>query len=166
MSKKEYQYRFGGPFNWIIAIGALILVFYIFTQLIKILWWLAAMLMPVLLIATFIINRSVLFNYVKMIRNLYKKNTTTGIIATVLSVIASPLVILGLFGQAMVLRKINKVNPQQQKADKNKFGEYIEYEEVNEQFKNLLNEVPREKPRIELRQPPKEDPNPYDELWK
>ena len=148
MSKKEYQYRFGGPFNWIIAIGALILVFYIFTQLVKILWWLAAMLMPVLLIATFIINRSVLFNFVKMIRNLYKKNPTTGIIATIISLIASPLVILGLFGQAMVLRKMDKTTPRQKKEEKNKFGEYIEYEEVQEQFNNLLNEVPKEKSNI------------------
>ena len=65
MSNKNYQYRFGGPFNWIIAIIAIFLVIFLVTQLVKILWWLAAALMPILLVATLIINRNVVFDFVK-----------------------------------------------------------------------------------------------------
>jgi uncharacterized membrane protein YfhO len=167
MSDKNYQYRFGGPFNWIIAIVAIILVFFLISQLVKILWWLAAALMPILLIATLIINRSVVFDFVKSIRNLYKRSLGAGVVATALTVIGSPFVVLFLFGKAMLVRKIDKFKKEAEVENENKFGEYIQYEEVDS-FTKLLNEQKKQeqKVRIEI-DPPKNDKtnNPYDKLW-
>ena len=64
--------------------------------------------MPVLLIATFIMDRSLIINYAKRIGKIYKANKTTGLIAGGLSVLGSPLIILFLFGQAMLFRKVKK----------------------------------------------------------
>lgn len=170
MARRQSQYRFGGPFNLIIALLGFILVFYLFSMLMRLAWTLALWLMPVLLIATFIINRELIFNYVRGIRNLYKRNKTMGIIAGGLSILGSPLVTLFLFGQAMLLRKVDKAQAKEQEKKNAKFGEYIEYEELNN-FTNLLNEKTRrkEQPRIEIRETPKRqskrDDNPYDSLW-
>jgi uncharacterized membrane protein YfhO len=167
MSDKNYQYRFGGPFNWIIAIVAIILVFFLISQLVKILWWLAAALMPILLIATLIINRSVVFDFVKSIRNLYKRSLATGAIATVLTVIGSPFVVLFLFGKAMLVRKIDKFKKEAEVENENKFGEYIQYEEVDS-FTKLLNEQKKQEQKIRIEiDPSKNDKtnNPYDKLW-
>ncbi|MGB0861631.1 MAG: hypothetical protein ACPG19_08985 [Saprospiraceae bacterium] len=167
MSNKNYQYRFGGPFNWIIAIVAIFVVIFLVTQLVKILWWLAAALMPILLIATLIINRNVVFDFVKSIRNLYKKSLPTGIIATVLTVVGFPFVTLFLFGKAMLFRKIDKIKKEAETENENKFGEYIEYEEVDS-FTKLLNEQKKQERKIRIDiDPPKEDRNnnPYNKLW-
>ena len=167
MSNKNYQYRFGGPLNWIIAIVAIMLVFFLITQLVKILWWLAAALMPILLIATLIINRNVVFDFVKSIGRLYKTNLPMGIIATILTVVGSPFVVLFLFGKAMLVRKIDKFKKEAEVENENKFGEYIQYEEVDS-FTKLLNEQKKQEQKIRIEiDPPKEDRNnnPYDKLW-
>lgn len=167
MSNRNYQYKFGGPFNWIIAIVAIVLVLFLITQLVKILWWLAAALMPILLIATLIINRNVVFDFVKSIGNLYKTSILTGIIVTVLTVVAFPFVTLFLFGKAMLFRKIDKFKKEAEAENENKFGEYIQYEEVDS-FTKLLNEQKKQEQKIRIEiDPPKEDKtnNPYDKLW-
>jgi ABC-type multidrug transport system fused ATPase/permease subunit len=169
--QRNSQYRFGGSFSLIIGLLVFFLIFYIFTMAIKFLWQLALILMPVLLIATFIINRSLIINYVKNIGNIYKRNKTNGLIAGGLSIIGSPLVTLFLFGQAMLFRKINTAKTKEQEANNSKFGEYIDYEEVDTSFRRLINEQPKQKKTIEIieskekKQPKKEEDNPYDALW-
>lgn len=170
--QQQYQYRFGGPLNLIIALLGLALVFYLFSMLMRLAWTLALWMMPVLLIATFVMNRGIIINYLRGIGKLYKRNKTMGLVAGGLSVIGSPLVTLFLFGQAMLMRRVKQSQDKQQQAKNSKFGEYIEYEELDSSFNNLLRENPRRKepkPRIEIRETPKEQPkkddNPYDSLW-
>jgi len=162
--QKNYQYRFGGPFNLIIAVGALFLIFFIASRIISWLWQLAFFLMPFLLIATFLINRKIITGYFGMIRNLYKRNKTTGIVAGVLSVIASPLLSVIFFGQAMTQRRLKKEQTKAGQETTNKFGEYIEYEDLSTTLN--LNDAPKRKTKVEPEQPPKENnSNPYDSLW-
>lgn len=165
MSKqKNYQYRFGGPFNLIIAVVALFLVFFILSRIVSWLWQLALFAMPFLLIATFFMNRKIITGYIGTIRNLYKRNTTTGIIATVLSVVASPLLSVIFFGQAMFQRRLKKEQTKAANEQQNKFGEYIDYEELDAKLN--LNEPPRRKAKVDKKTPPtEENKNPYDSLW-
>ena len=170
--QQQYQYRFGGPLNLIIALIGFALVFYLFSMLMRLAWTLALWLMPVLLIATFIINRGLIINYVRNIGKIFKRNRTLGLIAGGLSIIGSPIVTLFLFGQAMLMRKVKQAEDKQQQQKNSKFGEYIEYEELNSSFNNLLREEPKKRkqqPRIEIRETPKQQPrqedNPYDSLW-
>jgi small-conductance mechanosensitive channel len=166
MSKqKNVQYRFGGPFNLIIAVVALFLVFFILSRIVSWLWQLALFAMPFLLIATFFMNRRIITGYIGTIRKLYKRNSTTGIIATVLSVIASPLLSVIFFGQAMFQRRLKKEQQKTTQEQQNKFGEYIDYEELDTTLN--LNEPPRRKTKVEKETPPpkEENKNPYDSLW-
>lgn len=169
MQRNNSQFRIGG-FNVIIALLVFFLIFFLFSMVVKFLWQLALILMPVLLIATFIMDRSLIINYVKRIGKIYKANKTTGLIAGGLSVLGSPLIILFLFGQAMLFRKVKKASAKQEQEQTSKFGEYIDYEEVDDSFKRLINERPKRQNPIEIREVPKEEPkkrddNPYDSLW-
>ena len=184
MTNRTSQYRMGSPFNWIVALVAIFLVFFIITRLVQFIWWLAFVTMPVLLIATFIIDRQVIFNFFKMIRGLYKRSVATGVIATILTAIGSPFVTLFLFGQAMFKRRLKKAEQQAFQEQQNKFGEYIEFEEVPNT--RLINERRKTATRIRVEReertertenntnrtqrqqnPPRDNQenNPYDKLW-
>lgn len=175
MENRQSQLRFGGPVNLIIAVLGFFLVFYLFSLLMRMLWWLALVLMPVLLIATFFINKSVITNYVGSIGRLFKRNKVGGLVAGGLSIIGLPFVSVFLFGKAMLYKKMDEINNQQQNGGNrgnNKFDDYIEYEEIDTSFSKLLNERPEPKTKtpIEIRtikteKPPKKDDNPYDSLW-
>ena len=170
MQRKNSQFRIGGV-NIIISILVFFLIFYLFSMAVKFLWQLALLLMPILLIATFIMDRNLLINYGKRIHKIYKANKTSGLIAGGLSVLGSPLVILFLFGQAMLFRKVKKATAQHEEKNSSKFGEYVDYEEIDTSFQRLINERPKQrKEPIEIKQVPKEkrskkDDNPYDSLW-
>ena len=169
MQRNNSQFRIGG-LNIIIAILVFFFIFYLFSMAVKFLWQLALILMPVLLIATFIMDRNLLINYGKRIGKIYKANKTSGLIAGGLSVLGSPLVILFLFGQAILFRKFKKATAKHEEQNTSKFGEYVDYEEVDTTFKRLINERPKSQNPIEIREIPKDKPrskdnNPYDSLW-
>jgi len=169
MQRNNSQFRISG-LNIVIALLAFFFIFYLFSMAVKFLWQLAFLLMPVLLIATFFLDRSSITNYIKRIGKIYKANKTTGLIAGGLSVLGSPLITLFLFGKAMLFRKFKKASEKQQGEQTSKFGEYIDYEEVDTSFKRLINERPKRQEPIEIKETPKERPskkdnNPYDSLW-
>ena len=104
---------------------ALIAVFFIARAIFSLLY-LAA---PLLIIAAAIIDYTVIINYVKMIGKLVKRSPIMGIAAGALSVFFYPVVFLFLFGQAMLYRKVNKI---QKEAKQQRENEYIEYEEIKD----------------------------------
>ena len=73
MQRNNSQFRIGG-LNIIISILVFFFIFYLFSMAVKFLWQLALILMPVLLIATFIMDRNLLINYGKRIGKIYKAN--------------------------------------------------------------------------------------------
>ena len=64
-----------------------------------------------------------------MIGKLVKRSPIMGIAAGALSVFFYPVVFLFLFGQAMLYRKVNKI---QKEAKQQRENEYIEYEEIKD----------------------------------
>lgn len=164
MTNRRFQYRSSGfnPFNFII--GALILFFilWLITRLVQFIWWLALIAMPVLLIATFVINRQVIFNFVRSLRRNYQRSTTLGVFTTVLSIIGLPFVTLFLFGQAMLLRRVQKAQEAAQAGEEGRDSEYIAFEEVDSI--PLLD--PRNAPPSPRREDDQEDEDPYATLWK
>ena len=169
MQRKNSQSRIGG-LNIIIAILVFFSIFYLFSMAVSFIWKVALFLMPVLLVATFIMDRSLIINYVKRIGKIFKANKTSGLIAGGLSALGSPLIILFLFGQAMLFRKVKKATAKQEDQNTSKFGEYVDYEEIDTSFQRLINESPKPQEPIEIKEVPKEKPrkkdnNPYDSLW-
>lgn len=119
----QYKANFRGWQGMFFFAIALIAVFFIARAIFTLLYWAA----PVLLIAAAIIDYTVIINYVKMIGKLVKRSPIMGIAAGALSVFFYPVVFLFLFGQAMLYRKVNKI---QKEAKKQRDSEYIEYEEI------------------------------------
>ncbi len=99
-----------------------------------------------LLIPTAIIDHKVITGYFKWLGRLTKKNTGAGLAGIVLSALGYPFVTLFLFGKALFKRKIKQVEKEVQKQ---KDGEFVDYEELPE-------ESPLELP--EIKTPQKETP--------
>lgn len=165
--KREYSFggfRPGGgksPFNLgslLIAVVALIMLFVIARFVLRLLYFIA----PFLLIATAIIDYRVVTGYISWLVGMVKKNTLLGIGAIVLSVIGFPIVTVGLFGKALLNRKVRQIQKEkEQEMIRPEIGEYVEFEEVKKEKTMRLPEIER---REEPRRSNKD--NEYDQFFK
>ena len=87
---------------------------------------------PAFLIGALIINYRVVWGYVKWLFSSLKRNPVFGIIAIVLSVLGIPFVSVFLFMRALATRGM-----EQDTTSVVKTGDYIPYEEVEEDFLDL-----------------------------
>ena len=136
--------QFRGWQSLLVTAGVLILLYFVAKAIFNVLYFLA---IP-LLIATLIIKRQVILNFFKTIGGLFKRSPVLGIGAGLLSAFFYPVVIGFLFVQAMMHRKVDKI---QGDIEAQKEGEYVEYEEMNHEVdtENLLEELNREKREAE-----------------
>ena len=129
--------------NPIIAVlviaGFFFLALWIARGMIRILTLLA----PVMIIAAAIINYRVILGYGKWLFNTLKENPIFGILAIIFSIVGFPLVSAYLLFKAISTKK-EKSEVKRLKAK----GEYINYEELDEDFLDL-SDVKRQKKDIE-----------------
>lgn len=151
--RKKSGINLTSPITWVIGVVAIILIFVVISKIIKLLWWIVGAAMPILLILTFIIDRSVIVNYINRIRKLFKTNRNIGIVVSILSVLGFPFVVLFLFLQALSIRNAKKQETQAFKSSAAPKGEYIEFEELDSQ-KLDLNNPPKEKKYSSDEEPP------------
>lgn len=138
-------------------------------MLIKGLFALASWAMPILAIATLIIDYKVYVTFGKFLVELFKKNVIMGLAGVVLTFVAFPFVILYLFSKAIIKKyamKSIKDNPIFKERNKdgsyNSDEEYIDYEEVDEEPGNMTRiELPPVEPKAK-----KEEKNPFDDYFK
>jgi hypothetical protein len=116
--------QFKGWQSLIVMAIVMVLLFVIARVFLKILYFVA----PLLIIATAIINYKVILGYFKNIGKLFKRSPLLGVGAGVLSAVFYPVVTAFLFVQALLYRKVDKI--QQEQAGP-QIGEYVEYEEVD-----------------------------------
>ncbi len=142
---------------------AVMAIIFIAKSIFTILSWL----MPVLLIATLIIDHKVVINYGKWIGGLLKNNLPYGIGAVLFTFFASPVVAVYLFGKAMLKRQVRKM---QTTVEEKQRGETTDYEEVIEEddfefdLKDEEEIIPLEIPKT-TRRIRQEDKNSYDDLF-
>ena len=127
-------------------IGLLSSVFFIVLAFyaLKGLFWVLAYLSPVLLIATLIMDSSVVTDYLKTLWNLLKTTPFFGILCCGLSVFALPVIVFYLFGKMMLKRQTKKFQERFEARYNNTSNfqntdnqGFTTYEEVND---NLLSE--------------------------
>lgn len=87
---------------------------------------------PVFLVGALILDYKVVLGYVKWLFNSLKSNPVFGIVATVLTVLGIPFVSVFLFLRALASRGMDPGV-----AVKNTQGDYIPYEEVEDDFLDL-----------------------------
>ncbi|PSR10387.1 MAG: hypothetical protein DA408_17640 [Bacteroidetes bacterium] len=158
----QQEYRFGSnnnsnsPFSGLVGVLVAVLffvgLFYFMQFLFKILW----LVMPVVVIATAIIDHKVILGYFGWLGRMFRSNWVAGLAVTALTMIGAPVVAVFLLGKALLKKKIKTV---QDDAERQEQGEFVEYEEIDSEFLNLPPLEPR-KPT-----PPKEN-NGYDDMFK
>lgn len=131
----------GTIISLLVFAAVLVILYYLF----KMFYWLAALAMPVLLIATLIINYRVISRFFLMLWSLIKSRPVLGILAAIFSVLLSPIVVVILFVQALFLRKVARV---QQRMEEKKYGEWADFEIIEED--NTLKNATKKKETIRL----------------
>ncbi len=152
--RKTANFRFDSIASLLLLIAFFVALFFILRGVFIVLTYAA----PVLLIAAFIIDRSVVINYVKWLGGLVKSNPLMGVAAIILSLVGYVIVFPYLFLKAIFKKKIKDV---QKKHEREQQGELIDFEEI-ESKPNL--DEPLELPRMERRKP-QEKRSEYDQLF-
>lgn len=127
------------PVNTIISLIMLVivfmLIFFVARGVFRLLTWLA----PFLFIATLILDYRVVLNYGKYLYRTLNRNAFWGIVMTFLTIIGFPLVIAFLFGKALLFKRVEKAEKDMEDDVK---GEYIPYEEVEEDKEDEFLDLP------------------------
>lgn len=120
----------GNPIgNWIgIIMIAVVLIglFIVGRAIFNMLYFIA----PLLLIATLVIDYKVVLSYIKQLGGLFAKNPLYGIGATALTFFFYPIVFVVLLFRAFTGKKISQF---QANAEEERQGEFVEYEELDEE---------------------------------
>ncbi len=148
---------FGG-FAGLMSLAVFMLIaFFLFKGIFWILSWAA----PVLLIATLVMDYTVVTDFVKFLMKLLKDNPLFGVVAIILSLVAYPFTAGFLFFRAMMRRTMNKMQQPKQEtfADGKSVNDvddegYADYEEIET----------LELPEIEVQKAKGRD-NDYDQMF-
>ena len=147
------------PFSSIFSILTMVLIFvglfFIARSIFTILAWVA----PFLIIATIFIDHKVIVSYGKWLLNLLRKDILVGIGGILLTIFGFPIIAGFLFGKALLYRKMKKMN---QDFEEETAGEFLEYEEIEEDFSTPL-ELPTFEKEVQKKEMKKN--NDYEQLF-
>lgn len=158
----QRSYQFGGnnnksPFQGIVGIVVGILFFFALFYFVQILFKILWFLLPVIVIATAVIDYKVILGYFGWIGKLFKNNALAGVAMSALTIIGAPVVALVLLGRALLRKKIKDV---QTEVEQRQNGEFVEYEELDSETMDL----PPLDPPLRADPPPKKDTG-YEDMF-
>lgn len=133
----------------IVGVIMMVMIFLAFIYLSQLVIKLLYFVTPVLLIITLIWDHRVVLGYLRWIADLVKRNPLMGIGAILLTLIGYPFVTLFLFMKAFLRRKVRQL---EKEAERQREGEYVDFEEIEE-----VEEKPMELPELEKKKPPKKE---------
>lgn len=149
--RKTSGFRVDGITGVLILVAFLVAMYFIVKGMLIVL----AIAAPLMLIATLIIDRSVVINYIKWIGSTLKSNPLLGIGAILFTIFGYMLVFPFLFGKALLKKKFNQAKQQYESRTQ---GELVDFEEIE-------SKPSREKP-LELPQLKKQGKGgEYDQLF-
>ena len=130
INRNPFNNRRNNPAGFITAVviglTVLVVLFFLARFIFNILYYLS----PLFLIATLFFDRTVIVNYLKWIRNLYRKDLVIGVGATILSVFGFPILSTFLLGKALFKRQVREVAKRSQTFRE---GKLIDYEVIDEE---------------------------------
>ncbi len=160
---------FGSIFSLLMIVAVLVLLIFMVTGFIKLLYLIA----PLLLIATLLINYRLVADYVMGVFETFRTDIPMGIVKVLFSVFCYPFVIGWLFAKAMFYRKVTKLQKDLEQqmgtlTETHKTAQFTEYEEISSDLNT--DEKPEKAPEkpIIIELPPKQDPlrDDFDQLFK
>jgi hypothetical protein len=147
------------------TIGGILIGIVVLYVLFSIVGWIISLLYEysfLVLIASLIIDYKVALSYVKGIKGLFQRNWVYGLLASVASVAFYPFVFLYFLGMALFKKKVKQVR---EEADVRRNGQWVDYEEVQQEpteMDTTYEELPPP-PEPQLRR--RDEPG-YDEYFK
>lgn len=120
-SGKSYWERLLGS---ILFLGLMVLLFYLFFQLYKLLWFAV----PIFIIVLLILDRRVLWAHFKSLADQISNNFLAGLAGALVNLLGLPFVLIGLILKSWIFKKFGKLSQDQNPRQS---GEtYTSYEEV------------------------------------
>ncbi|HFA51070.1 MAG TPA: hypothetical protein ENJ95_18820 [Bacteroidetes bacterium] len=154
-SHSSSQFKFNGILGVVLLVAFFVGIFFIMSGIFWVLKWVA----PVMLVAAFIIDRSVVTGYVKWLIDTVKSNPLFGIGAIVFTIIGYMVVFPFLLAKALFKKKVKEVT---QDFENRQQGEFVDYEEVSSEPKK---EETLELPRLERMERRQQKRNDYDNMF-
>ena len=152
-NRNAASFKLDGFLGIIFLVAIFVGIFFILQGVFFVLKWVA----PALLVAAFIIDRTVVINYVKWLGKLVRSNPLMGIGAILLSLLGYMVVCPYLFAKALFKKKIKEVT---QNFENKQQGEFVDYEEISSKPKK---EETLELPRFEKME--RKERNDYEDMF-
>lgn len=123
--------RSDNPWSIIIGVAVIVLliagVFWALRMAFMLLYYLS----PLLLIAALVIDYKVVLDYLKWVRTTFRRNALSGVIISLLSVVGFPVLSAYFLGRALLKKQVKKATTE---YERRKYGDIVEYEELNTDF--------------------------------
>ena len=155
----QQSYQFGGnnnnPFKGLIGIAMAIFFFIALFWFMNFLFALLWKVLPLIIIATAIIDHKVILGYVSWVGRMFRNNWLAGLLIAALTIVGAPVVSLFLLGKALLKKKVKTLKNE---AERQRDDEFVTYEEVESEVLEL--------PEIEVPRPKKDNNGEYDQMFK
>ncbi len=123
--------RSDNPWNAIIGVAVIVVFMVGLFMLARFVFRILAFLSPIMLIAALVIDYTVVTDYLKWVRNTFRRDAIAGVIIGILSVIGFPVLSGYFLARALLKKQVKKA-----KADyeRKRDGDLVEYEELETDF--------------------------------
>jgi hypothetical protein len=119
------------PWNAIIGVAVIVIFMVGLFMLARFVFRILAFLSPIMLIAALIIDYTVVTDYLKWVRNTFRRDAIAGVIIGILSVIGFPVLSGYFLARALLKKQVKKAKAE---YERRRDGDLVEYEELETDF--------------------------------
>lgn len=119
------------PWNAVIGVAVIVIFLVGLFMLTRFVFRILAFLSPIMLIAALVIDYTVVTDYFKWIRSMFRRDAVVGVIIAILSVFGFPVLSAYFLARALLKKQVKKA-----KADyeRRRDGDLVDYEELETDF--------------------------------
>lgn len=119
------------PWNAIIGVAVIVIFMVGLFMLARFVFRILAFLSPIMLIAALVIDYTVVTDYLKWVRNTFRRDAIAGVIIGILSVIGFPVLSGYFLARALLKKQVKKAKAE---YERRRDGDLVEYEELETDF--------------------------------
>lgn len=121
----------GNPWNIIIGVAVIVILISGVLWALRMAFTLLYYLSPLLIIAALIIDYKVVLDYLKWVRNTFRRDAISGVIIGILSIVGFPVLSAYFLTRALMKKQIKKA---QHEYERRQNGDLVDYEELETDF--------------------------------
>ena len=119
------------PWSAIVGVAVIVIFMVGLFMLARFVFRILAFLSPIMLIAALIIDYTVVTDYLKWVRNTFRRDAIAGVIIGILSVIGFPVLSGYFLARALLKKQVKKAKAE---YERKRDGDLVEYEELETDF--------------------------------